>query len=215
MTPSRTNKSERVRSFKSGCSSEACENASLVLAKAHESCEALLKAFSLARTQRGSSRGMSTDEEQDLLRAMLVMAAAGLDAMTKQLVSDALPLLIECDEKALDSFEKFIARQIRPEITDGSPSAGAKFLARLLSRATPQRAAVETYVVQLAEGSLQSVVALYEVVAALGLWPNDVGVDRDALSPIFEARNKIIHELDVNLKVERRTRNIRKLSEMI
>jgi hypothetical protein len=39
-------------------------------------------------------RGMSTDEEQDLLRAMLVTAAPGLDAMTKQLIRDALPKVV-------------------------------------------------------------------------------------------------------------------------
>lgn len=208
-------KPKRVRSFKLTCAAPACEDAALILARAHESSEALLKAFSLARTVQGKSRGMSTDEEQDLLRAMLVMAAAGLDGMTKQIVRDALPTLIECDEKALASFEKFLARQIRPDRQESDQAGGAKFLAKVLSRPAPHTAAIAEYVRDLTRGSLQSADSLFEVVGALGLWPNEVGIDPKSLGPIFEARNKIIHELDVNLGAERRTRNLRTRPVMI
>ena len=70
--------------------SEACQGAALILKHTHDSASALLKAFNLAREGRGRPRGMTTDEEQDLLRAMVVMAAAGLDAMAKQLIRDGL-----------------------------------------------------------------------------------------------------------------------------
>ena len=68
----------------------ACSKAAVILARTHESADALLKAFELAQQERGTPRGMSTDDEQDLLRAMLVMTAAGLDSMLKQLIRDAL-----------------------------------------------------------------------------------------------------------------------------
>jgi hypothetical protein len=74
-----------------------CKSAGRILETAHDSAGALLKAFDLARTQRGRSAGMSTDQEQDLLRVMLVMAAAGLDGMVKQLIRDTLPSLLERD----------------------------------------------------------------------------------------------------------------------
>lgn len=197
------------------CSSEACANAARILATAHESAMALLKAFNLARDERGRPRGMSTDEEQDLLRAMLVLAAAGLDGMVKQLIREALPSVLDRDERAQEALEKFIARQIRAEVPDADRSIGAKFLARVLSRPSPQRSAIDEYVRHLTGGSLQSSASLYEVVGALGLWPDEVGVDRKVLDPIFDVRNKIIHELDINLVAERRTRNLRSRGAMI
>lgn len=158
---------------------------------------------------------MSTDEEQDLLRAMLVLAAAGLDAMVKQIIREALPMMLRRDVRAQEALEKFIARQIRPDTGDLERSVSAKFLARVLSKPSTQLAIIDEYVRHLTGGSLQSTASLYEVVGALGLNADDVGVDRRELDPIFEARNKIIHELDVNLNVERRTRNVRSKSSMI
>jgi len=192
-----------------------CGNAALILEKAHESSTALLKAFNLARDERGRPRGMSTDEEQDLLRAMVVLAAAGVDGMVKQLIREALPSLLDRDPRAQEALEKFIARQIRPDTPDIDRGIGAKFLARVLSRPSPQKGAIDEYVRHLTGGSLQSSASLYEVVGALGLWPDDVGVDRKVLDPIFDVRNKIIHELDINLDIERRTRNLRSRAAMI
>lgn len=204
-----------LRTVDAACAAGVCANASVILVTAHESAVALLKAFNLARDERGRPRGMTTDEEQDLLRAMLVYAAAGLDGMVKQLIRDALPLVLGRDERAQEALEKFIVRQIRPETGDADRTVGAKFLARVLSRPSPQRSAIDEYIRHLTGGSLQSSASLYEVVGALGLWPDDVGVDRRLLDPIFEARNKIIHELDINLTVERRTRNLRSRGTMI
>src|SRR5712691_1458226 len=76
-------KPKQLRAIDSTCDSPLCKSAGRILETAHDSAGALLKAFDLARTQRGRSAGMSTDQEQDLLRAMLVMAAAGLDGMVK------------------------------------------------------------------------------------------------------------------------------------
>src|SRR6185503_19605830 len=155
------------------------------------------------------------DEEQDLLRAMLVLAAAGLDGLAKQLIREALPLVLSRDERAQEALEKFIARQIRPDTDNLDRSVGAKFLAKLLSRPSPQVSAINEYVRHLTDGSLQSSASLYEVVGALGLWPQDVNLDREVLNPIFKIRNKIIHELDINLEAARRTRNVRRRNDMI
>lgn len=158
---------------------------------------------------------MTTDGEQDLLRAMLVLATAGLDGMVKQIIREALPLLLDRDERARESLEKFIVRQIRPAAGETDRAVGAKFLARILSWPSPQRRAIDEYVNHLTGGSLQSSASLYEVVGALGLWPDDVGVNPKELDPIFKARNKIIHELDIDLGAERRTRNVRRQNTMI
>jgi len=86
---------------------EACDKACLILKHTHESSQALYAAYEIARAVRSMKkqsekkgegkkeilmlRGMSTDEEQDLLRAMVVTAASGL----KDLGSD-LKIEIRC-----------------------------------------------------------------------------------------------------------------------
>ncbi len=51
---------------------------------------------------------------------------------------------------------------------------------------------------------------------ALGLKPSDMDIDPTELNPIFGARNKIIHELDVNLErtAARRNQNSRRRPDM-
>lgn len=194
--------------------SPCCKNSVLVLNYTYESVHALSKAYDFARHDRGARRGMTTDEEQDLLRAMLVMGASGLDALTKQLIRDSLPTLISKSDKAQNSFEKFIVRKLRDD-GEAQKNAIAQLLARVLSRPSPQAQMIEEYIVELTGGSLQSAEALFQVAAALGLEPGKVGVNPAVLRPIFLTRNKIIHELDINLEAARRNRNIRKKAEMV
>lgn len=196
------------------CRSTHCERAHLVLTTAHASANALLKAYELARLQRGRPKGMTTDNEQDLLRSMLVMSAAGLDATAKQLVQDGLPALLAIDEKARNSFEKFVARRLSFEPPAGS-AAAIKLLAATLTSPSPQRRLIEEYVDHLTGGSLQSATSLFEVAAALGAEPSSIGLVPNELQPVFETRNMIIHELDINLNSRTRTRNVRSQGQMI
>lgn len=195
--------------------SPRCTKASLIATTSHAAADALLDAFHLAKEKRGAARGgMTTDAEQDLLRSMLVMTAAGLDATVKQLIEDTLPTLINCDPKAQNSFEKFAQRRLG---SDGSGTGGAniRLLASLLASASPQTRLIDEYVGHLTSGSLQSTDSLFEVAAALGIDPTQVGLLAHDLRPIFDTRNKIIHELDINLHAKRRTRNVRTQANMI
>jgi hypothetical protein len=212
------------------CHTEACERASLILKHTHESSQALYMAYELARAvrsigkQEGNQsegkkefqilRGMSTDEEQDLLRSMLVSAASGLDAMTKQLIRDALPKIIEIDKEALTELEKFVSRKLRDEIDEVGTSERISFLARALTAPSRQSQIIEDYINYLTKGSLQSSQELSRVAKAFGLSSEEVIIDHAKLRPIFETRNKIIHELDINLNVPRRKRNLRAQSTM-
>lgn len=191
--------------------SEECAKAAVILERAHDSANALLRAFELARQERGKPRGISTDDEQDLLRAMLVMAAAGLDSMLKQLIRDAVPALAPADEHVREGLQKYVARGVRGD-SDGEAIGGATFVAKILTSASPQNAVVEQYIKHLTGGSLQSVDELLRTASALGL--QGLQVDRAALRRIFVARNKIIHELDINLDGDRRKRNHRGLESM-
>ncbi len=71
------------------------------------------------------------------------------------------------------------------------------------------------FVLHLTGGSLQSTDSLFEVAAALGAEPSEIGLNPIDLKPVFDTRNKIIHELDINLTIKTRTRNVRRQSVMI
>jgi hypothetical protein len=208
----------------------ACDKACLILKHAHESSQALYSAYEIARSVRSIKklserkggtekeilmlRGMSTDEEQDLLRAMLVTAASGLDAMTKQLIRDALPKVVQIDKEALAELEKFVSRKLRDEIDEIGISERVSFLARALTAPSTQSQIIEEYINYLTKGSLQSSEELSKIVKAFALTPREVKIDNIQLRPIFEARNKIIHELDINLNATRRKRNLRAQNTM-
>ena len=200
-------------------SSEPCQNASLVLKRAHDSSSALLKAFDLLRETRGKPRGRTTDEEQDLLRAMLVMAASGLDAMAKQLTRDALPALVEADKTVRDGLETFIERKIRDESESPGSGGGRKFVARVLAAASRQEQVIGEYITKLTAESLQSYEQLAATASALGLPLTALGVSiqgrKQELMRIFAVRNKVVHELDMNLEGYRSKRNRRGLEDMI
>ncbi len=158
---------------------------------------------------------MTTDSEQDLLRAMLVMAAAGVDSMVKQLIRDTLPALVAVDTDVKRGLEKFIGKQIRGEGDSSGVLVGKDFLARVLAAPSQQSQVIEEYIDDLTQGSLQSPSELDRVAAALGLPQQVLGIDRKLLKTIFGIRNEIIHELDINLDAERRRRNLRRSSDMI
>ena len=196
---------------------EHCHKAAVILKSAHASATALLDAFKLTRERRGtegaSPRGMTTHAEQDCLRAMLVMAAAGLDAMMKQIVRDALPALVASDDAVKEEFEKFISRRIRGEGGLVEPASSRDFLARILAAPSHQSQAIEEYIQDLAGGSLQSPKELMRISQALGLRPLTKENQRK-LRKIFDIRNDIIHELDINFAEPRRIRNMRRVSDM-
>lgn len=62
-----------------------CSNAYTILCNSHDTASSFLETFEAVRSAR-NARGAPTDEEQDLLRACVVFAGAGLDSMVKQLV---------------------------------------------------------------------------------------------------------------------------------
>lgn len=214
--PASTDRDPKLRSLSSKpVSSEECRRSAIILEYTHNSSSALLKAFNIARAQRGSPRGMTTDEEQDLLRAMLVMAAAGLDAMTKQIVRDALPVLIIADPAVREGLQEFIYRRLRPDADQSETSGGRKFLAKILASPEYQAQVVEEYVNDLTGGSLLSTENLLRTANALGVPPEDLGADIQGLKRIFNIRHNIVHELDIDLAGIRRKRVLRKKAEMM
>ena len=88
------------------------ERARKVLAQARDSVKGFLKAFDTVRRAR-NAKGNPTDEEQDLLRASLVFAAAGLDSVAKELIKGSIRTLAGSDSDVQRELETFVRRQIR------------------------------------------------------------------------------------------------------
>jgi hypothetical protein len=172
----------------------------------HNSSAALLKAFYDVKNNRGASRGAATDEEQDILRAMIVTAGACIDSTLKQLFRDALHELAQYDDDVKSAMQKFISRELRN--LEGSPKL-YEHLAASFMVDYPFDFWVDRYVYELTGSSLQSTDQLFMACAAFGIKPNNVGVKPDDLKPIFVMRNRIIHEMDINFDEARRNRRQR------
>ena len=194
---------------------EETARACKVLEQAQDSVAGFLTAFDSVRTAR-KAKGNPTDEEQDLLRAALVFSAAGLDSVLKELIKGAIRALAATDPDVQSELETFVQRQLRGESEEPDAIGGRKFLARVLVSSTPQERLIDEYVVELTGSSLQSADQLIRASRALGLQPNSVGIDPKELRTIFDVRNKIIHELDVNLErtAARRNQNSRRRPDM-
>lgn len=189
--------------------SNECQSAFVILCNAHDASGSFLDTFRAVRTAR-EARGAPTDEEQDLLRACLVFAGAGLDSMTKQLVRDALPAVIDKQQGAEAMFRQHVERHVLRD--EGEGSIGA--LADVLADRNPRRRLVERVVRDLTAGSLQSAEELMRVGAYFDIASSKLVPDRRALQEIFAARNQIVHEMDVDFAQVNRNRRSRRLSTM-
>lgn len=191
-------------------SDERISKAHLILKHAHESVHALRTALTGVRGQR-SARGALTDEEQDLLRAMLVMATAGLDSMLKQLIRDALPDLVKADVEVAQGLQTFVARKLRGGVDESSGALAHSFLARILTAELQQKQTIEEYISELTGESLQSTDQLMKAASSLGIGEIIPGSELTRLREIFGARNQIVHELDIDFSGARRNRRSRRM----
>ena len=200
----------QIRTFAANAANrDPLTRAHTIVRYTHESADSLLKAFETVRRARNARQGAPTDEEQDLLRAMLVMTGAGLDSALKQIIRDALPTILNTDEDAKKELVTFVARKLPSDA-----SADNKFLARVLAAKSQQTQVIDEYVYELTGQSLQSAQELMKATKALGINPTAVGIDDRVLTPIFKIRNKIIHELDINFDHPVRNRQTRSRRDM-
>lgn len=191
--------------------SVSLKKAHTVLSYAHESARSMLKTFDDSRTARRATGGATTDEEQDMLRAMLVFASAGLDSSLKYLIKENVPALLYKQGDPRKKWEEFTRRRLRSD-DGGDPS---KVLAAVLTSDSPRDALVDMYVESLTGESLQSVEQLATVCDALGIPPGSGGANVVGLREVFRVRNDIIHELDIDFDDPARNRRVRKRDEMV
>jgi hypothetical protein len=145
--------------------------------------------------------------EQDLLRAMLLFACSGLDAVVKQLITDSLGPILHHDEGAQQQFKIFVERRLkkssatddRDRISSSSAVTDVGLLADLLVSVDPRSKLIGVLTENLKAESLQSVDQLLRVAAHFALTKDDIMADDKATREAFRARNQITHEMDVDL----------------
>lgn len=186
-----------------------CESAFLILRSAHNASNSFLDIFSTVRKNR-NARGAPTDDEQDLLRAMLTFAGSGLDSMVKQLVDDALPSVIKRDSGAQGMLKKYIERKLKR-----GDEIDHHLLADILGEANPRERLINKLVNELTSKSLQSTDQLLRVGSFFNIPSDEICNDRKYLSAIFMARNEIAHEMDIDFNQYNRNRRPRARSTMI
>ncbi len=179
-------------------------NASIIFTRACKSVNDFYALFQAKRT--------ANSRRQDLLRAMLVFACSGLDAVIKQLVKDSLQRVIELDDGANRELQKYISRRVlQQERTD---SSGANYrqinideLVRLLVSDNLRQDAVRMHINDLCSDSLQSRDQILKIATAFAITKDAIMEDPDTIRSAFLVRNQIIHEMDADLSNEKNERN--------
>lgn len=179
-----------------------------ILERASDSAQAFIDAFATVRKAR-KAKGTATDHEQDLMRAALIFAAAGLDSMVKQLVRDTLQLVTAKDRGAHSQFTDYV--QGRLKRADG---ADLRFLAEALAADRPAPHLQQELVRELTGSSLQSKDQLLRVAGYFAIPASEISKDLNKLQTVFQARNQIAHEMDILLGQANRGRRQRKSKTM-
>jgi hypothetical protein len=175
----------------------------------HDAASSFLDIFESTRQQR-KAKGAATDKEQDLLRAMLTFSSSGLDSMAKHLIKEALGDVIEKREGALKNFKVFIEKRLsKKEHQDN------KFLAEVLASRDPRDVLVEELIDELVSQSLQSKEALLRAASYFDIASHVLCEDMVLLQKIFEARNQMAHEMDMEFGQQNRSRKQRRKEDMI
>ena len=166
---------------------------------------------------RGSKGGYSTYLEDDLLRSMLVFSSSTIDSVVKQTIKDMLHHLEKNDDKVKKGFNEYVAQNL-------SNDEKNKLLTELLLGSSPKDILISKYAEELSGSSLQSKEEIMKTANALGIDLQLSKADLEKLKEVFNARNKIIHELDYNQartsaktrnRIQRRREDMIKYSELL
>ena len=150
----------------------------------------------LYKAGRSGAKGASTHEQQDLYRAMLIFACAGLDVFVKQLVKNKLPQLLEVDSEVQSKFKDYVKRGLKKDEKEILNT-----VALALIDQTPRNIFLNEYIKDMTGESLQSIEELRRVSAASGLDTKKIfsGEKMNTIRDAFTTRNEIIHEMDINI----------------
>lgn len=164
------------------------------LASAYDSVASLFEeTYPALRATRTGSRGRLTHAEQDIFRAAVVFAGAGVDTVFKEAMRSCIAILVERSDGAREKYLEFVTRFIQ-----AGPTVDPRQLATILTTADPGRTLKEAYIDKLTGSSLQSLTQVTAAMSALGLsYERDLYKQAKCLNPLFQVRNEIAHELDM------------------
>ena len=134
--------------------------------------------------------------KQNILRAIILFSCSAIDAIVKQLIIETLEPVIERDEGAQEQLRVFAQRKLK----NGS-DVNYAMLAELLTAKNSRKQLIEMLKKDLSFDSLQSSEQLYKVASFFNISTDKlVGKDaRENLKKAFNTRNRIIHQMDVDL----------------
>lgn len=168
-----------------------------ILERAHVSVKALFSAAdaldSARRQANGSPKGRKSVSEVDILRSAIVLTSAGLDASMKRLVNDVgRELILKKATVARRNYELYLKNEME------KPSTSEPFRQAVLAD-NPREKLLSFYLAEKTKASFQGSGDLIKrVKKVLGI-PNGEVSDSSLkkLDPFFEARNKIVHDMDL------------------
>lgn len=163
-----------------------------VLKQGLSSVNSLAALYDRATKRRG--RGAPTHEEQDLLRAMLVLASSALDASLKRLLLDAYGAIVSRSQAAHNKASEHLHRHVLKRIDEH----GQRLASALLTDSL-RSSLLKLIVEDLTSQSLQSVEEIQRVGAYLGLDNVLSREEQNNLKDALLARNEIVHQMDVVL----------------
>jgi hypothetical protein len=166
----------------------------VIFQKTVEAVNSLHSLYKVGR--KGAKGGPSTHAQQDLNRAMLVFACAGLDVLVKQLVKTKLSRLIENDKNVADKFKQYVKDGLKKD-----EKAMLNTVALALIDQNPRTMLLTEYIGTMTEDSLQSTEQLRRVSTAAGLDVSRIFTSekQNRLRDAFTVRNQIIHEMDISV----------------
>lgn len=179
------------------------ENACTVFEHTFESAGNFL---SLYNNSRNGKSGTTTHPEQDLLRAMLLFACAGLDSTVKHLIEDNLNAIIEKDTNAQSQFEKYVETKLKKnresiELSFNDNSLNLKLISEVIASSNPRNLLIKKLKKSLTDNSLQSLDQLLKVASSFAITSQEILTIKkpEDIKKTFDIRNEISHEMDVDL----------------
>jgi hypothetical protein len=200
--------------YPNGAHHQSCGEAVSILRSAHGTASYLAEVFDYLEMQVEAADGTAQAEfaaqNEELLRAMLIFAGSGLDAMIKQLVQDALPDVINLRTGAQEQFRQFVEKRLKRG--DGPDYS---FVAGVIADPDPRLRLVGDLVERLTSRSLQSVDEILRVGSFFDIPSQTLIPEPEATRNVFSVRNQIIHEMDIDSARSDKSRRSREYSDMV
>ena len=125
-------------------------------------------------------------EKQDLLRAMFVFSAGGLDSLIKQSIKDSLSEIIEVNVGALNIFTEYVEKDIQNNKKGDLALLNHKLLAQLLTSHDPRNELKKRLVYELTSSSLQSKDQILKIASYFDIPSNAIVDNFNKLHTIFQ-----------------------------